>query len=160
MKATPEGASETGASYSEEPLSISVIIPVYNASLFLRACLEHFAKSTELPHECLVVDDGSTDDSVEVARQFCVSVLSTVAGGDRGVPVSAAARPGGLCLGSSCVMHALLGFALAPTRGALGLALAQTCASAIGLIVIVSSALIALHSASHRVPRTEAACLN
>ncbi|HEY1950777.1 MAG TPA: hypothetical protein VGG97_27425 [Bryobacteraceae bacterium] len=55
---------------------------------------------------------------------------------------------------------ALMGFALAPTRGAMGVALAQTGASAIGLIAIVSSALIALHCANHRVPRTEAACVN
>jgi O-antigen/teichoic acid export membrane protein len=42
---------------------------------------------------------------------------------------------------------ALLGFALAPTRGAMGVALAQTGASAIGLIAIVSAALIALSAA-------------
>jgi hypothetical protein len=55
---------------------------------------------------------------------------------------------------------ALLGLALAPTRGAMGLALAQTGASAIGLIVIVSSTLIALRSANHRVPRAETACVS
>jgi glycosyltransferase involved in cell wall biosynthesis len=82
MKATPEAAADTDASYNEQLLSISVIIPVYNASSFLRACLERLARSTELPYECLVVDDGSTDDSVEVARRFGVSVLST--GGRRG----------------------------------------------------------------------------
>jgi GT2 family glycosyltransferase len=77
MKATPEAASGTGERYSAEPLSISVVIPVYNASSCLRSCLERLAKSTELPHECLVVDDGSTDDSVEVARRFGVRILST-----------------------------------------------------------------------------------
>lgn len=67
---------------NSELLSISVIIPVHSASSYLSSCLECLAKSTELPHECIVVDDGSTDDSIEVARRFGAKVLST--GGHRG----------------------------------------------------------------------------
>ena len=91
MKATSEAAPVTDASYSEQLLSISVIIPAHNASSFLRASLERLAKSTELPHEIPVVDDGSTDDSAEVARQFGAAVLST--GGRRGPAISVPTGP-------------------------------------------------------------------
>jgi glycosyltransferase involved in cell wall biosynthesis len=57
-------------------MSISVIIPVYNSADNLRACLEHLSKSTRAPLECIVVDDHSTDDSAEVARQFGAEVIS------------------------------------------------------------------------------------
>jgi len=60
---------------------ISVVIPAYNASKYLRKCLTHLRASTA-PHECIVVDDGSTDDSAEVAREFGAKVIQT--GGRRG----------------------------------------------------------------------------
>lgn len=59
------------------PVQISVIIPVYNAADFLRACLRHLSLSTMAPCECIVVDDGSTDNSVEVAKEFGAAVIST-----------------------------------------------------------------------------------
>ena len=50
--------------------TISVIVPVYNSAQFLRSCLEHLRQSTETDYECIVVDDGSTDDSAATAREF------------------------------------------------------------------------------------------
>jgi glycosyltransferase involved in cell wall biosynthesis len=63
-------------------MNLSVIIPVYNGGKYLRACLEHLSRSMFSGYECIVVDDGSTDDSVETARSFSAKVLST--GGRRG----------------------------------------------------------------------------
>src|SRR5271163_2803891 len=63
-------------------LQLSVIIPVYNARTYLRQCLASLAASNEAALECIVVDDGSTDDSADVAREFGVQVLST--GGRKG----------------------------------------------------------------------------
>ena len=62
--------------------TISVVIPAYNASRVLEACLNSIAASEIKPLECIVVDDGSTDNTVEVARRFGAKVLST--GGRRG----------------------------------------------------------------------------
>ena len=56
---------------------ISVVIPVYNSAIHLRSCLEHLRSSTLRSFECIVVDDGSTDDSAAVARQFGATLLST-----------------------------------------------------------------------------------
>jgi len=64
------------------PSQLSVIIPVYNAEAYLRQCLASLAASVEPALECIVVDDGSTDGSVDVAREFGVQVLST--GGRKG----------------------------------------------------------------------------
>lgn len=56
---------------------ISVVIPVYNGGDFLRQCLTSLAGSTQKPLECIVVDDGSTDDSVAIAKELGATVLST-----------------------------------------------------------------------------------
>ncbi|HEY7335065.1 MAG TPA: glycosyltransferase [Bryobacteraceae bacterium] len=59
------------------PVSISVIVPVHNSAKYLRACLEHLRRSNFQDYECIVVDDGSTDDSPEVAQRAGVTVLKT-----------------------------------------------------------------------------------
>lgn len=55
----------------------SLIIPVYNSADYLRRCLSHIRESQVVPHEVIVVDDGSTDDSAAVAREFGVRLLTT-----------------------------------------------------------------------------------
>ena len=58
-------------------VTISVIIPVYNSARYLRSCLDHLRHSTITDYECIVVDDGSTDGSADVAREFGATVLQT-----------------------------------------------------------------------------------
>ena len=53
------------------------MIPVYNASAFLELCLTALAASETQPFECIVVDDGSTDDSPAVAERHGAKVLHT-----------------------------------------------------------------------------------
>ena len=65
---------------------LSVIIPVYNDPRNLRICLEGLRASLEAPLECIVVDDGSTDESADVARECGAKVLST--GGRKGPAVA------------------------------------------------------------------------
>ena len=43
----------------------SVFIPVYNAKPYLRACLESYRHANVRPLEIVLVDDGSTDGSIE-----------------------------------------------------------------------------------------------
>jgi glycosyltransferase involved in cell wall biosynthesis len=57
--------------------TISVVIPVYNSAETLRSCLQNLRQSTVTDYECIVVDDGSTDGSADVAREFGATVLQT-----------------------------------------------------------------------------------
>jgi GT2 family glycosyltransferase len=56
---------------------ISIVIPAHNAGNDLRQCLESLQRSEVQPAECIVVDDGSTDGSAQLAAQYGAKVLST-----------------------------------------------------------------------------------
>ena len=49
-----------------ENVTISVIIPVYNAATTLHHCLESLDRQTYRKLELLFIDDGSTDDSLKM----------------------------------------------------------------------------------------------
>ncbi|MDZ4711874.1 MAG: glycosyltransferase family 2 protein [bacterium] len=49
---------------------VSVIIPCYNSVLFLRQALESVLWQTYTEWECILVDDGSTDDSADIFKEY------------------------------------------------------------------------------------------
>jgi GT2 family glycosyltransferase len=49
---------------------VSVLLPVWNAGATLETALRSVARQTEPDFECLIVDDGSTDDSAGIADGF------------------------------------------------------------------------------------------
>jgi glycosyltransferase involved in cell wall biosynthesis len=49
---------------------VSIIIPVYNSEKYLGECIESAINQTWPNCEIIVIDDGSTDDSLNVARQY------------------------------------------------------------------------------------------
>jgi glycosyltransferase involved in cell wall biosynthesis len=49
---------------------ISVAVPAYNAEPFLRAALDSVLAQTVQPHEIIVVNDGSTDRTEEIALSY------------------------------------------------------------------------------------------
>ncbi|MDO5035688.1 MAG: glycosyltransferase family 2 protein [Porphyromonas sp.] len=53
----------------EYPL-ITVIIPCYNGSKYVRRCLDCIERQTYRHLEVLFVDDGSTDDSAKIAGEY------------------------------------------------------------------------------------------
>jgi N-acetylglucosaminyltransferase len=57
-------------------LTLTVIIPAYNEQAGLPAAIESILKQTVPPDRIIVVDDGSTDDTVTVAQGYPVDVLS------------------------------------------------------------------------------------
>ena len=49
---------------------ISVGIPAYNQGQYLTECIESVLAQTQKPHEIIVVNDGSQDDTRYVAQQY------------------------------------------------------------------------------------------
>jgi len=54
---------------------VSIITPVYNSGRYLRECLGSILNSSYRKFEVIVVDDGSTDDSLEIAESFGINVI-------------------------------------------------------------------------------------
>jgi glycosyltransferase involved in cell wall biosynthesis len=60
---------------------ISVVICTYNGSRTLEECLSRVVKLSYPTYEVIVVNDGSTDGSEEIARRHPVKLISTKNGG-------------------------------------------------------------------------------
>lgn len=58
-------------------MRVTVIIPIFNGAKTLPRCLAALAQSTHAAAECIVVDDGSTDNSAEIALRAGAKVIST-----------------------------------------------------------------------------------
>lgn len=56
-------------------MKISVVIPAYNAGKYLDICLTSVLNQTRKPDEIIVVDDGSTDNTVSIAEKYGCRVL-------------------------------------------------------------------------------------
>lgn len=50
---------------------ISVLIPVYNAELYLKECLDSVLAQTYTDFQVILVDDASTDGSREICESYC-----------------------------------------------------------------------------------------
>jgi len=54
----------------QERMRISVVIPVYNAEELIPLAIESVLTQTVPPHEIIVVDDGSTDNTWKAVRRY------------------------------------------------------------------------------------------
>lgn len=55
----------------EEKLKVSVIIPCYNQAGFLSETLDSVLSQTYPNWECVIVNDGSPDNTEEIAKDYC-----------------------------------------------------------------------------------------
>lgn len=79
-----------------DPLPITVVVPAYDAARYLGAALASVRDGERGPAEVVVVDDGSTDATAEIARAFGARVISGPNGGQahaRNVGIRAAQTP-------------------------------------------------------------------
>lgn len=56
-----------------EPVSglVSVIVPCYNQAPYLAECLQSVLDQHYTDWECIIMDDGSSDGSAGIAKEFC-----------------------------------------------------------------------------------------
>ncbi len=57
---------------------ISIIVPIYNVEEYLRECLDSIQKQTYPNFECIMVNDGSTDNSKQIAEEYLVDSRFTL----------------------------------------------------------------------------------
>ena len=57
------------ADYESKTL-ISIIVPIYNVENYLRQCLDSIMNQTYQNFECLLINDGSPDNSAEICREY------------------------------------------------------------------------------------------
>lgn len=51
-------------------VKVSVIVPVYNAGKYLRRCIESIQKQTLKDIQIILVNDGSTDTSLSICKEY------------------------------------------------------------------------------------------
>ena len=66
-------------------LDVSVIIPVFNRSELLKRALDSVFSQSLPPRQVIVVDDGSTDDTIELLRSKYSSTVSVISQENAGV---------------------------------------------------------------------------
>lgn len=50
--------------------ALSVIVPIYNVEAYLGECLDSLVGQTDYSYEVIMVDDGSTDSSPDIAQRY------------------------------------------------------------------------------------------
>jgi glycosyltransferase involved in cell wall biosynthesis len=53
-----------------DKIKISIIIPVYNAEIYLKQCLDSVICQTFKDFECICINDGSTDNSLSILQEY------------------------------------------------------------------------------------------
>ena len=49
---------------------ISIVVPIYNVENCLRMCLDSIQNQTYQNFECLLINDGSPDNSADICREY------------------------------------------------------------------------------------------
>ena len=65
---------------------ISIIVPIYNASQYLRECIESILSQSFRDFELILINDGSTDESLSICKSYerqddRITVISGANGG-------------------------------------------------------------------------------
>jgi glycosyltransferase involved in cell wall biosynthesis len=76
---------------------VDVIIPAYNAGRFLRPAIESALNQEHVAARIIVVDDGSTDDTADIARSYGSGVI-LISQANRGLP---GARNSGIAISTA-----------------------------------------------------------
>ncbi|MBV5343048.1 glycosyltransferase family 2 protein [bacterium] len=51
-------------------MNFSIVMPCYNAELYIRRAIRSVLQQSYLDFELIIIDDGSTDNSLAIIEQF------------------------------------------------------------------------------------------
>lgn len=54
----------------------SIIVPVYNVENYIRECLESIKSQTYKDYEVIIVNDGTKDNSIEIAKEYPFKIIN------------------------------------------------------------------------------------
>lgn len=64
--------------YSKNKTLVSIIVPIYNSSKYLTQCLDSIYSQTHKDIEVILINDGSTDHSLNIIKEYVKSYPKTV----------------------------------------------------------------------------------
>jgi glycosyltransferase involved in cell wall biosynthesis len=67
---------------------VSVILPVYNVERYIKKCIQSVLDQSYSNFELLIIDDGTTDSSIEIAKEFNDNRISIISKKNEGVSVA------------------------------------------------------------------------
>lgn len=85
-------------------VTISVIISIYNIEQYLPRCIESVLEQSYMPKEIILVNDGSTDSSLDICKNYkkrfpsLVRVLDKDNGGLSSARNAGLIESGGVCI--------------------------------------------------------------
>lgn len=57
-------------------VKFSIIIPVYNVENYIDRCLKSVSEQTYKDYEVIIINDGSTDKSIDIAKKYPYKIIS------------------------------------------------------------------------------------
>ena len=69
-------------------LDISVIVPVYNSEKYIEKCLDSLVSQTIKSYEIIIVNDGSTDDSLKLIKKYKNNNIKIISTKNNGIGVA------------------------------------------------------------------------
>src|SRR5512145_2272766 len=87
---------------------ITVVVPVYNGARYLAEAVESVWRQTCPPGRIILIDDGSTDETPEVAAMLCrnAPLATDTARQENGGPSAAINRGVAMCESAVLALHA------------------------------------------------------
>jgi glycosyltransferase involved in cell wall biosynthesis len=87
MPVTADRRTDQPSSASADGVRTSVVLPAYNEGAALPHVLDELGEYLDRSYEVLVVDDGSTDDTAEVAARYPVRLVQHASNRGKGVAI-------------------------------------------------------------------------
>src|SRR4051812_29640085 len=80
--------AEDGKVSEQQQIDFSIIVPVFNRKAYLAAAIDSISKQTYDSYEVIVIDDGSTDETVGYVECLRGDLISTIRQENQGVSLA------------------------------------------------------------------------